>query len=426
MAKFIIQGGKKISGEFKPAGNKNAALPMLAASLLTDEPLVLKNLPLIKDVQVMLELLSSLGVMVTQKGHTVTLCATNLRGKDLNTALFQRVRGSILLLGPLLTHYKKIDLPSPGGDVIGRRRLDTHFYGMQQLGAQVHFEKGRYLITRTTLKAASLMLDEASVTATENILMAAARVPGKTEIFNAACEPHVIDLCKLLIKMGARIEGVGTNRLIIFGRKKLKGCSYTIQPDFMEAASFMAAAAATGGALTIKGMKDDVVHRVLSHGFHRLGVEWTVTKKGWELPAKQALKISGDYGPAVPKLEDGPWPAFPSDLMSVSIVLATQAKGSILFFEKMFESRMYFVDRLIEMGARIVQCDPHRIMVVGKCPLSGNYLTSPDIRAGMAMVIAALCADGESIIENAQMIDRGYEDIETRLGALGADIVRVD
>ena len=423
MARFIIQGGNKLSGEITPVGNKNAALPMIAAALLSDEKITLKNLPLIKDVLIMLEVLEDLGVSVSLKKHSVELCAANLRSGKPNPELCKRVRGSVLLAGPLMTRFNKVVLPPPGGDVIGRRRLDTHFMGFRALGAEISIHGG-FEIKSKNLTGAEMLLDEASVTATENILMAACRVKGKTTIYHAACEPHVQDLCALLVKMGARIEGIGTNCLVIHGVSKLKGATYTIGPDFMEAGSFIAAAAATKGSLTLKGMRNDSVYPVMQHGFAKLGVEWKVNKNNWVLPAKQKLKVLDDVGASVPKIEDGPWPCFPSDLMSVAIVLATQVSGSVLFFEKMFESRMYFVDRLIEMGAKIVQCDPHRVVTVGPSQLRGSFLTSPDIRAGMALIIAALCANGESIIDNAQMIDRGYEGIETRLRSLGADIVR--
>ena len=425
MSKFIIKGQNVLSGEITPVGNKNAALPMLAACLLTDESITLRNLPRIKDVQVMLELLEDLGVDIVLRGHTVTLCAANLKSAKLHSERCKKVRGSILFAGPLLTRFEKVTLAPPGGDVIGRRRIDTHFYGLQKLGARIH-SNHTHTLNRKELVGTDILLDEASVTATENIVMAATRARGKTTIFNAACEPHVQDLCRLLIKMGAKIEGVGTNFLTIRGVKKLKSAIHTIAPDYIEAGSYLAAAAATGGAIRIKGMTQRGVNPVVKHGFGRLGVEWTVEKGVWTLPAKQRLTVNTDLNEAVPKLEDGTWPSFPSDLMSVAIVLATQVQGNVLFFEKMFESRMYFVDRLIEMGAGIVQCDPHRVMVVGPCPLQASLLTSPDIRAGMALIIAALCAKGRSTIDNAQMVDRGYESIDERLRSLGADIERVD
>lgn len=425
MARFIIKGGRPISGTFTPVGNKNAALPMLAACLLTEEPITLKNLPNIQDVRIMLELLADLGVDVSHCKHSVTLCAKNVRSGKPDPGLCKRVRGSVLVTGPLLTRVTKVTLPPPGGDVIGQRRLDAHFHGFRDLGVTL---KGGipYVLSCKQLCGAEMLLDEASVTATENIVMAATRARGKTTIFHAACEPHVQDLCHLLNKMGARIEGIGTNLLTIFGVRRMRGVSHRIAPDYIEAGSYLAAAAATGGSLSIKGMNQKGVLPVLQHGFGRLGVDWEVNRGTWMLPARRRFTIRDDLGLVVPKIEDGIWPSFPSDLMSVAIVLATQARGGVLFFEKMFESRMYFVDRLIEMGAKIVQCDPHRVMVVGPSRLHGSLLTSPDIRAGMALIIAALSARGQSVIDNAQMIDRGYEDIDARLRTLGADIERED
>jgi len=427
MAKFHIQGGQALRGTITPVGNKNAALPMVAACLLTDQPIILHNLPLIRDVQVMLDILSGMGVSVSVEGHTATLCAAGVKDASLDSESCKRVRGSVLLAGPLLARFKRVSLPPPGGDVIGRRRLDTHFHGFEALGATIDANPA-FTITRSArLQGAEMLLDEASVTATENIVMAAVLAEGETQMYNAACEPHVQNLCELLNAMGARIEGIGTNLLTIHGVDSLGAAEISIEPDFMEAGSLIAAAAATGGELVLEGMASSRARLVMQRGFARLGVEWQcegAQDDRWVLPPNQAMQITEDFGKAVPKIEDGIWPAFPSDLMSVAIVLATQAQGDILFFEKMFESRMYFVDRLIEMGAKIVQCDPHRVMVLGPSRLSGCLLTSPDIRAGMALVIAALCADGESTIDNAQMIDRGYEEIEVRLRSLGAKIER--
>ena len=424
MSKLIIRGGHPLSGTLTPVGNKNAALPMLAASLLTDQPVTLNNLPLIRDVMVMLELLETLGVKVQLEGHRLTLDASRLEPLAIDPELSRRVRGSVLLAGPMLTRFQCIKLPPPGGDVIGRRRLDAHFHGFTALGVQIETDQG-YTLRHQGLAGASILLDEASVTGTENVVMAAILAEGETTIFNAACEPHVQNLCRLLIKMGAHIEGIGTNFLRIHGVNKLEGAEDDIEADFMEAGSFLVAAAATGGSIRLGGMRRSRAQQVMQRGFARLGLHWQIDGDDWVLPAAAGpLEIESDFGNAVAKIEDGPWPAFPSDLMSVAIVLATQARGEVLFFEKMFESRMYFVDRLIEMGARIIQCDPHRVMVMGPAPLRGCLLTSPDIRAGMALVIAALCASGESIIDNAQMIDRGYEDIDTRLRQLGAEIER--
>ncbi len=425
MATFMINGGHEISGTFAPRGNKNAVLPMLAASVLTDQPVTLSNVPNIQDVRVMLELLQTLGVTVDSSGGTVTLCAAGLKTTELNEEFCRRVRASILLAGPLAARHGSATIHAPGGDVIGRRRLDTHFYGLRALGIEIS-ETVPYKFTRTELKAANLVLDEASVTATENILMAAVLTEGETIIFNAACEPHVQDLANLLVKMGAQISGIGTNRLEVTGVKALDGAEHTVQPDYIETGSFLAAAAVTGGALEIENPGDDLTLGVLQKGFEKLGVGWRVENGTLFQTLEKNRAIRPDLGNFTPKIEDGIWPAFPSDLMSVMIVLATQTQGQMLFFEKLFESRMYFVDNLMAMGANIIQCDPHRVVVSGKSQLHGARLSSPDIRAGMAMVIAACCADGQSIIDNAQMIDRGYEAIDERLRALGADVVRED
>lgn len=423
MARFIIQGGKPIGGTFHPRGNKNAVLPMLAACLLTDEPLILRNVPLIDDVKVMLELLEALGVEVVPGDHSVTLCAAGLRTTELDPALCARVRTSILLAGPLTARHGGATVYPPGGDVIGRRRLDTHFYGLRSLGAEITADRA-YRFRAGPLHAWKMVFDEASVTATENTLMAAVLAQGTSTIYNAACEPHVQDLAHLLNRMGADISGIGTNSLTIRGVDRLHGAEYTVQPDYIEVGSFIAAAAVTGGALTIPDAGEPLVQQVMQRTFARLGVEWSREGRSLQLPPQPDRSIRPDEGSATPKIEDGIWPAFPSDLMSVSIVLATQTRGTALFFEKMFESRMYFVDHLMTMGANIIQCDPHRVVVIGPTRLRGSLLTSPDIRAGMAMLIAACCADGESIIKNAEVIDRGYEAIEHRLSELGADIVR--
>ncbi len=424
MAKFIIQGGNEIGGKFSPRGNKNAVLPMLAASVLTDQPIELSNVPDIQDVRVMLELLETLGVSVEKEGGCVTLCAAGLKTTELDAELCRHVRASILLAGPLAAKHGSALIHSPGGDVIGRRRLDTHFYGLRALGIQIS-ETVPYEFKRVQLQAADLVLDEASVTASENILMAAVLAEGETTIFNAACEPHVQDLANLLVKMGAQISGIGTNRLIVLGVERLGGAEHAVAPDYIETGSFLAAAAVTGGALEIETPGDALTLSVLGKGFEKLGVHWGVKDGTLFQTLEKNRATLPDLGNFTPKIEDGIWPAFPSDLMSVMIVLATQTQGQMLFFEKLFESRMYFVDNLMAMGANIIQCDPHRVVVSGASKLHGARLSSPDIRAGMAMLIAACCADGESIIENAQVIDRGYEAIDERLRALGADIVRV-
>jgi UDP-N-acetylglucosamine 1-carboxyvinyltransferase len=423
MAEFIIRGGKRIAGRHKTPGNKNAALPMLAACVLTDQPVTLQNVPLIQDVRTMLDILVELGADVELRGHSVTICCSGLRKRRLDSELCRRVRSSILFAGPMVARYGKVTVSPPGGDVIGRRRLDTHLDGLSQLGITVQADSD-YAFHRGTLKGADILLDEASVTATENILMAAVLAPGRTTIYNAACEPHVQDLCRLLCKMGASIDGIGTNYLTIEGVDTLGGARHRVAPDYIEAASFIAAAALTGGKLQIDGIVP-ADFAIIGKHFSRLGVTWELAGSTLSVPQGQTLEIQDDFGAAITKLEDGTWPNFPSDLMSVSIVLASQAKGTMLFFEKMFESRMYFVDRLIEMGARIVQCDPHRVVVSGPTTLHGTKLSSPDIRAGMSLLLAALCAKGESRIGNAQVIDRGYETVDRELRRLGADIERV-
>ncbi len=425
MSRFIIQGGAPLSGAFTPLGNKNAVLPMLAACVLTDQPVTLHNVPWIEDVRVMLELLESVGVDIHVHGRTVRLHSAALHTCTLNAALCRRVRGSILLAGPLAARHGRATLYPPGGDVIGRRRVDTHFAGLEALGINVRVGRS-YALVRHRLKGADILLDEASVTATENIMMAAALAPGRTTLYNAACEPHVQDLGALLIKMGARIEGLGCNRMVVKGVKSLRGAEHRVQPDHIEAGSFAAAATVTGGQLRVQRGPDNDTLRVVERAFLRIGAPWSVQRRTLTVKRAGAMHIDPDVGSAIPKIEDGPWPAFPSDLMSVAIVAATQAAGSVLFFEKMFESRMYFVDQLIAMGARIVQCDPHRVLVSGPSRLHGAHMATPDIRAGMALLIAALCAEGKSIIENAPIIDRGYERVDERLRALGADIVRED
>ena len=422
MSRLVISGGKRLSGAYAPGGNKNAVLPMLAACVLTDEPVVLHNVPLIQDVTTMLEILEHLGVSADLKDHTVRLCAKGLRKSRLPADLCRRVRSSILFAGPLAARLGRATLFPPGGDVIGRRRLDTHFEGLRALGIDI--EGGHHFsFRRRSFAGARILLDEASVTATENVVMAAVIAPGATTIFNAACEPHVQDLCRLLAQMGASIQGIGTNYLRIEGVGALHGAEYSIQPDHTEIGSFLVAAAVTGGELTVEPAAPEHMAGI-ERVFGKLGIRWITENGRLQLRPRQKLRIVKDFGSSLPKVEDGVWPSFPSDLMSVAIVAASQASGTALFFEKMFESRMYFVDRLIEMGARIVQCDPHRVVVVGPSRLHGTHLASPDIRAGMAMIIASLCAKGTTTIDNADSIDRGYEKVEEKMRSLGADIVR--
>ena len=423
MARFVIQGGRRISGRHKTPGNKNAVLPMLAACVLTDEEVRLRNIPLIQDVHTMLEILQDLGVDVAVRGHSVTLCAAGIRKRRIRDDLCRRVRSSLLFAGPMAARHGLAILSPPGGDVIGRRRMDTHFDGLGELGIKVQ-GRDKYTFRRRQLRGARILLDEASVTATENIVMAAVLAKGRTTVFNAACEPHVQDLCVMLNKMGARISGIGTNYLKIEGVESLMGVSHLVAGDYIDAASFMAAAVLTGGAMVVEGIPADQFD-VIGRPFRKLGIKWTIDRGALHLPSDQKLRVRDDFGAAVPKIEDGIWPAIPSDLMSIAVVLATRARGSMLFFEKMFESRMYFVARLIDMGARIVQCDPHRVIVAGKSKLHGTHVSSPDIRAGMALLLAALCADGESVVDNVEIIDRGYERVDKELRRLGADIARI-
>ena len=426
MAKLIIRGGNVISGTHRVSGNKNAALPMIAASLLTSEPVTIANIPDIADVELMLEVAKDFGVKVTRspKKRAVTLVSGRIRTARIDPGLAARIRTSFLFAGPLLARLGRAVLPPPGGDAIGHRRLDTHFAGFKALGAKATVGR-KALGLKGALKGAKILLDEASVTATENILMASVLAEGRTEIYNAACEPHIVDLATMLNRMGAKVRGAGTNLITVDGVKTLHGCKARVGCDYIEAGSYITAAAVTGGELTLTGI-DLGPFAVLEGAFARFGVTWTIDAKSGELhyvPRKR-LKMKYDLGDAIPSVADGIWPAFPSDLLSILIVLATQTRGTCLFFEKMFESRLYFVDHLKQMGAKIVQCDPHRVVVTGPCALIGGTVTSPDIRAGIALVIAALCAKGETVIQNAESIDRGYVSVEDSLGALGAEITR--
>lgn len=425
MARFVIRGGHPIGGILTPGGNKNAALPMLAASVLTDEPLILENIPRIEDVGSMLAILDDLGVRIDRDGPHLKLCAASLKSCQLDPQRCRQVRSSILFAGPLSARHGSALIHPPGGDVIGRRRLDTHFNGLRALGITVRRAKG-YHFKRHHLHGASLWLDEAGVTATENLLMAAVLAPGHSVIYHAACEPHVQDLCRLLLAMGAQIEGIGTNRLDIEGVDRLHGARYRIQDDPVEIYSYVVAAAITGGRLIVPLAPETRPHLTpMERVFDKLGIRCRIRDDGALMTrAGGHRRILPDFGGSIPSIADGIWPSFPSDLMSIAIVAATQCQGTVLFFEKLFESRMYFVDRLIDMGARIVQCDPHRVMVMGPSRLHASHLAGPDIRAGMALVLAALCARGRSVIENAQVIDRGYESVDVKLAKLGADILR--
>ncbi|MDD4024651.1 MAG: UDP-N-acetylglucosamine 1-carboxyvinyltransferase [Kiritimatiellae bacterium] len=428
MSRFVIKGRRPVSGTHRAPGNKNAALPMLAACLLTSEPVTLTNLPLIADVMTMLELLADMGASVEldKAERTVKICARRVRNTHLNKTLCGRVRSSILFAGPLLARKGMVKIYPPGGDVIGRRRIDTHLEGLRRLGAAVRGGRSFSFKAPKRLEAQPILLDEASVTATGNLVMAAALARGTTTLYNTACEPHVQNLCHMINSMGGKIQGIGTNRLTVEGVDALHGTERRIGPDYIDAGSYIAAALVTGGELTIEDVEASDFD-VLEKPFRRFGVRWTIDRhtKTLKLPGRQKLKTSYDLGDAIPKVEDGPWPMFPSDLMSVLIVLASQTRGTTLFFEKMFESRMYFVDHLIGMGARIVQCDPHRVVVTGPAPLQGSRVSSPDIRAGMALLVAALCARNETVIHNAESIDRGYDAVEVELKRLGANIERV-
>ena len=426
MEKFVIEGGYPLSGTVVPAGNKNAALPVLAASLLTEEEVVLRNVPRIRDVEAMTELLSRLGVSVEwREDNVVALQADRVTGTEADPELSERIRASFLLAGPLLARFGHCEMPPPGGDVIGRRRLDPHLDAFRALGADVS-SNGRFRIEAPSggLVACDFFMDEPSVMATENALMAAALTPGATVIRNAASEPHVQDLCRLLLQMGARVEGIGTNQLVVHGQESLGGADFAIGPDYIEIASFIALAACTGGELRIQDCNPDDL-RMTRLAFARLGCLIDFDGGDVVVPGGQRLRIRDDEGEAVSKIEDGPWPAFPADLTSIALAIATQSEGLILIHEKMFENRLFFVDKLINMGARVLLCDPHRAVVSGPRRLHGERMESPDIRAGMALLIAALCADGESEIGNIRQIDRGYERIDERLRELGARIERV-
>ena len=420
---FVIEGGHSLSGRLRASGNKNGALPILAACLLTEEPVTLANVPRIRDVETMLELLSQLGADAEWTGPNAVRVHARDISPEVDAHLGSRIRASFLLAGPLLARLGRASVPPPGGDVIGRRRLDPHIHAFAELGAEFDFP-GRYELSGR-LSGAHIHLDEASVMATENAVMAATLAPGKTTISNAACEPHVQDLCRFLVSLGAKIDGIASNVLHVTGVDGLNGGAYSIGPEHIEVGSFIGMAAVTGGDITIDGINPDDLWPVLPV-LKRLGVEVEVGDNWVRVPPDQTLVVTDDLGGAIPKVEDGPWPAFPADLTSIAVIVATQSKGTVLVFEKMFESRLFFVDKLVSMGARIILCDPHRAVVTGPARLYGQRMSSPDIRAGMAMVIAALCAEGTSTIGDAYQIDKGYEQIDERLRALGAHIERVD
>ena len=422
---LIIQGGKRLKGEITPAGNKNEALAVLAASLLTEETIRLKNVPDIGDVRDIIEIMRDIGVDVKKLGeHEYLIKALSIKKMELNPELCSRIRGSFLFAAPILVRCGRVKLPKPGGDKIGRRRIDTHMLALKALGVNIGVRDGYELEIGTSLHGADIFLDEASVMATENTIMAATFAEGKTTIVNAASEPHVQGLCKFLNYLGARISGIGSNILTVEGVKRLNGGEYQISQDHIETGSFIGLAAATHSELLIKNAPVEHMRGIFL-AFEKLGIRLEIDKRDIFIPVQKKMKVVTDIGGAIPKIDDGPWPGFPADLVSIALVSATQAEGTVLVFEKMFESRLYFVDDLISMGAKIVLCDPHRAVIVGSSDLHGEEIVSPDIRAGMALLIASLCAKGKSIIHNIRQIDRGYEKIDERLCSLGADIVRI-
>jgi UDP-N-acetylglucosamine 1-carboxyvinyltransferase len=424
MYKYVIEGSYPIHGKIKPSGNKNAALPCLTAALLTDEPVILRNIPQLEDVQVMIKILKLMGSKVEKiNDNDYKITCSNIKNNEIPDDLATKVRASILFAGPLLARLGKVILPPPGGDVIGRRRLDTHFLALKEFGARIDIN-GIFTIQANKLVGKDIFLDEASVTATENAIMVAVLASGETVIRNAAGEPHVQDLCNMLKSMGAQITGIGSNILYVKGVKSLKGTDFRISPDYMEVGSFIGLAAVTKGEIEIVDAAPRFL-RMTKIAFAKMGISWEVEGENIKVHGSQELRVEPDFGGMIPKIDDAPWPGFPADLTSIALVVATQIQGNILIHEKMFESRMFFVDKLINMGARIVLCDPHRAVVSGPCRLKGTEMASPDVRAGMAMVIAALCAEGKSVIHNVYQIERGYEKIAARLRALGAKIKRV-
>ncbi|MDY3885890.1 MAG: UDP-N-acetylglucosamine 1-carboxyvinyltransferase [Treponema sp.] len=425
MHEYIIEGGFPIHGTITASGNKNAALPCIAATLLSAEPVILHNIPEIEDTSVMLNILQSFGVKITNiKKHSWKIEAKTVNPECIPKELSKKIRASILFAGPLLARCGKAQMLPPGGDVIGRRRVDTHFLALEQLGARIEVN-GSFNFTANKLVGTDIFLDETSVTATENAIMASVLAEGQTKITNAACEPHIQDLCDMLNSMGAKITGIGSNILYIDGVKELHGTEFTIGPDYMEIGSFIGLAAATKGSIIINGIKN-LDLRPLKIGFAKLGITWRLDGDSLKVSQVQEMKTNADIGSRIPKIDDSPWPGFPPDLTSIMTVVATQVEGTVLIFEKMFESRMFFVDKLMTMGAQITLCDPHRAVVVGPTTLHGEHLVSPDVRAGMAMVIAAMAARGKSRISNVYQIERGYEHLVERLKELGAHIETVD
>jgi UDP-N-acetylglucosamine 1-carboxyvinyltransferase len=425
METFVIEGSQPLNGRIAAAGNKNGALPILAACLLTDEPVTLANVPRIRDVETMVELLAHLGAETDWTGaNEVRVHAADVATTEIDEELASRIRASFLLAGPLLARVGRATVPPPGGDVIGRRRLDPHIHALAELGAQIDVN-GRYEMQTAGFRGKRIFLDEASVMATENTVMAASLAQGETVLGNAACEPHVQDLCRFLVSLGAEIDGIGSNVLTVRGVRSLRGGEWRIGCEHIEVASFIGLAAVTGGDMTIEDVAPEDLSPILP-SFERLGVHVELDGSRLRVPPNQELVVQDDLGGQIPKIEDGPWPAFPADLTSIALAVATQARGTVLIFEKMFENRLFFVDKLVSMGARIILCDPHRAVVTGPARLFGQRMASPDIRAGMAMLIASLCAEGTSTIGNVGEIDRGYERIDERLRSLGARIERVE
>ena len=422
---FLIEGGRRLEGRVRAAGNKNAALPLLAACVLAQEEVRLENVPRIRDVETMMALLDDIGGEAEWTGpNEVRVNTTAANRHELSEALCSRMRASILLAGPLLARFGSAVVPAPGGDPIGRRRLDVHMHALAELGADVRYAQP-FEFRAERLTGKRIYLDEPSVTGTENAIMASVTADGETVLVNAASEPHVQDLCHFLVSLGARIEGIGSNTLRIKGVRELGGGTWRICPDHVEVGSFIGCAAVTGGDVTIDECRPDDLVSILP-AFERLGITVEVGETSIRVPPGQELVVRKDLGSMIPKIEDGPWPAFPADLTSIALIVATQAKGEILIFEKMFESRLFFVDKLSNMGARVILCDPHRAVVVGPSHLYGQRMDSPDVRAGWAMLIAALCAEGQSRIGNIRWIDRGYERVDERLRSLGAQIERVE
>jgi UDP-N-acetylglucosamine 1-carboxyvinyltransferase len=427
MEKFIIQGGVPLKGEVTPAGNKNAALPLLAATLLTDQPVILSNVPKIRDVQAMCALLESLGVQIQwRENHSLFVHAKDVSAADLDPDLCRGIRASILLAGPMVARSGELHLPPPGGDVIGRRRVDTHILALQALGSDVDYDRANHVFNFQTsrLKGANILLDQASVTGTENAIMAAVTAQGTTILRNAASEPHIQELCEFLNTLGAKIENIGSNTLTIHGVPRLHGGEFSVGPDYLEVVSFIGAAVVTRGSIRIRKAGPQYLD-MIAMVFRRLGVTWQVDGEDILVPEDQELVVEPDLGDAIPEISVMPWPAFPTDLMSIAVIVATQSKGSVLFHDWMYPSRMFFIDKLVGMGGHIVLCDPHRCIVQGPTTLFGEKLESPDIRAGMALVLAALAAHGTSQIRNVGQIDRGYEQVDEKLRSLGAQIERV-